>query len=152
MMEAFLQGTMDLEEWKLFGGAETLLSYGLDRKTLLLDTDTVRSKALAAVPAAHRDFLAKALPYLKLAEYCFVHAGIRPEIPLGEQKLEDLTWIRQEFLSYDGTFGFIVVHGHTPVKAVEFKQNRINLDTGAYVTNNLSVLRIDGNGACLLKG
>jgi len=50
-----------------------------------------------------------------------------------------------------GDFGAIVVHGHSPVKGVEFLRNRINIDTGAYMTNRLSVLRIDAAGATVLE-
>ena len=63
-----------------------------------------------------------------------------------KQTIEDLAWIRDGFLNYRGDFGKIIVHGHTPVSAVEFLPNRINLDTGAYATNRLSVVRIDREG------
>ena len=86
----------------------------------------------------------------RVGGYCFVHAGLRPGVALESQDVADLTGIRNEFLDDDGDFGFIVVHGHTPVERVDFRSNRINLDTGAYVSNRLSVLRIDAAGAALL--
>ena len=72
-------------------------------------------------------------------EYIFCHAGLRPGIPLEEQKEEDLLWIRNEFYrSYNGTS--IVVVGHTPTLYLKsgcptpmfLKNNIILVDTGSY--------------------
>jgi hypothetical protein len=54
-------------------------------------------------------------------------------------------------LQHDGDFGFIVVHGHTPVMAPDLRRNRINIDTGAFATNRLTCLRIGEDGARLLE-
>jgi serine/threonine protein phosphatase 1 len=40
--------------------------------------------------------------------------------------------------------GKIVVHGHTPVLAPEVKHNRINIDTGAYISGRLTTLVLEG--------
>ena len=69
---------------------------------------------------------------------------------LERQDVADLNGIRNEFLDDDGDFGFVVVHGQTPVERVDFRANHIDLDTGAYLSNRLSVLRIDAAGAALL--
>jgi serine/threonine protein phosphatase 1 len=34
------------------------------------------------------------------------------------------------------------VHGHSPVASADVRQNRINIDTGAYATGRLSLLSI----------
>jgi serine/threonine protein phosphatase 1 len=73
-----------------------------------------------------------------------------PNRALEEQMPDDLLWIRKPFLDHTGSFGAVVVHGHTPKAEPEFKQNRINLDTGAYATHRLSCLRIDSTGAALI--
>jgi serine/threonine protein phosphatase 1 len=83
--------------------------------------------------------------------YCFVHAGLRPGVAIERQSMEDLAWIRDDFLNFAGKFGFVVVHGHTPATGVELLSNRINIDTGAYMTNRLTVLRIDSEGASVLE-
>ena len=67
---------------------------------------------------------------------------VRPARPIG---------IRDDFLNFTGKFGFIVVHGHNPVTNVDFLANRINIDTGAYMTNRLTVLRIDAEGVTALE-
>ena len=56
---------------------------------------------------------------IRIGGYLFVHAGIRPGVPLAEQTRDDLIWIREPFLSSDADFGFKVVHGHTIVPQVE---------------------------------
>jgi curved DNA-binding protein CbpA len=86
-----------------------------------------------------------------LGDYLAVHAGIRPGVPLEEQTASDLLGIRQGFLQFDGDFGFVVVHGHTPVMAPELRPNRINIDTGAFSTNRLTCLKIDAGGARVLQ-
>jgi serine/threonine protein phosphatase 1 len=70
----------------------------------------------------------------------FVHAGVRPGVPLHAQADEDLIWIRDEFLNFRGYFEQLIVHGHTPVMEPEVLSNRINIDTGAYATGRLSCL------------
>jgi serine/threonine protein phosphatase 1 len=87
---------------------------------------------------------------MRVGAYLAVHAGVRPGVRLEDQKTSDLLGIRQDFLSYDGDFDFIVVHGHTPVQAPDFRHNRVNIDTGAFATNRLTCLRIGAGGARVL--
>ncbi|MEX0318055.1 MAG: metallophosphoesterase [Ruegeria sp.] len=112
------------------GGIETLASYGVP----VVDGDRIyeiHERARAAVPVAHLDFL-NALPVShQEGELLFVHAGIRPGVPLEEQTEHDLIWIRHEFLQDPRPHPWLVVHGHTPAKQAEHCGNRINLDAGA---------------------
>ncbi len=62
-----------------------------------------------------------------------------------EQQETDLLWIRNEFLDSDENFGKFIVHGHTPVREPDIRPNRINIDTGAYATGNLTLLTIQGS-------
>ena len=103
------------------------------------------------VPAAHLRFISSLESVHTIGHYCFVHAGIRPGVAIERQSMEDLAWIRDDFLNSTRDFGAIVVHGHTPAPAVDFLANRINIDTGAYATNRLSILRIDREGATALE-
>ncbi len=76
--------------------------------------------------------------------YLFVHAGVRPNIPLEKQKSEDLMWIREPFLTQNHNLPYIVVHGHTINEGgPEVLPHRINLDTGAFYTNVLSTIDIE---------
>jgi serine/threonine protein phosphatase 1 len=66
------------------------------------------------------------------------------------QSRRDLLWIREEFTNSEDDFGAIVVHGHTPVLQPEFRPNRINIDTGAYITNTLCCLLLEAASVQIL--
>jgi serine/threonine protein phosphatase 1 len=145
MFMDFLRGGPG-RDWLRNGGAATALSYGVDpRRGAVLQGAMVR-----AVPPVDMAFLNALRPAFRYGPYFFVHAGIRPDLPIENQSLDDLLWIREEFLDHRGSFGPIVVHGHTPRAEPDFRPNRINLDTGAFATNVLTCLRIDSHGAALL--
>lgn len=148
----FLAGTVDLSMWKQVGGGATLQSYGVQagQRSFLASEATVRQALEEALPNRHARFFADTVPYFLVEPYLFVHAGVRPGIPLKQQHPSDLMGIRRQFLEFDGDLGHIVVHGHTPAPQPEFKHNRINLDTCAYSTGCLTCLRIGRDGAKLL--
>ena len=101
----------------------------------------VRATAFAsALPATHRSFLTSLKGSFACGDYFFVHAGVRPGVPLSQQKEQDLLLIREEFLLHEEAFGKIIVHGHTPVIEPDVRPNRINIDTGAYATGVLTGL------------
>ena len=129
-----------------------MLSYGLaPGPPSRLAGDVIRRKLGKAIPPEHRQFYEKTGSCIRLGDYLAVHAGIRPGVPFEKQTAGDLLGIRQRFLQFDGDFGFIVVHGHTPVMAPELRPNRINIDTGAFATNRLTCLKIDADGARVLQ-
>lgn len=132
--------------WMMNGGAETLRSYGfdVDRRDPGLDFRDLRDRFAAALPAAHRDFLRSLSLTHREGDYLFVHAGIRPGVPLEQQVEEDLIWIRDEFLHCGQDHGYVVVHGHTPVAAPEVRFNRIGIDTGAVWSGVLTALAMAG--------
>jgi serine/threonine protein phosphatase 1 len=151
MFETFLAGGLDPNDWRRAGGLETLLSYGIDVQALTgAPREAWVATARAAVPGAHRDFLASLADAHVEGAYFFTHAGIRPGVPLAAQDPSDLQWIRDGFIDDPRDHGAIVVHGHTPVREPEFLANRINLDTGAYLTNRLTCMVIDEEGPGLL--
>ena len=141
-----------LANWRQFGGLQTLISYGLKPS---LNPGPAEQRELArefvsAVPEAHRTLLKQMPTSFSCGDYFFVHAGVRPGVPLKDQKEEDLLWIRQDFLLYEGEFEKFVIHGHTPVKEPEIRSNRINLDTGAYATGKLTCLVIEGDSTAFI--
>jgi serine/threonine protein phosphatase 1 len=149
----FLQNAEALEGWSRFGGLETLASYGL-RPSLSLNPqarEALRLQFEAAIPRHHLAFLRKTRFSFETTTHYFAHAGINPDFGLAQQKPDDLMWIRDEFLSSSRRFEKIVVHGHTPVEAPEVLANRINLDTGAYITGKLSCAVLDGRSCRLLS-
>jgi serine/threonine protein phosphatase 1 len=93
---------------------------------------------------AHREFLETLKLTFLCGDFLFVHAGLRPLVPLQEQKEDDLLWIRDDFLLWDKEFEKIIVHGHTPVHEPDVRFNRINIDTGAFATGRLTCMTIEG--------
>jgi len=104
-----------------------------------------------AVPPEHLRFLASLKLSISVGEYFLCHAGVRPGVPLEYQRAADLLWIRDEFLSSRKSFGKIVVHGHTPTESPELLSNRINIDTGAFVTGRLTCLVLEGESRRFLS-
>ncbi|RWX75764.1 serine/threonine protein phosphatase [Neorhizobium lilium] len=135
-------------EWLALGGEQTLMSYGIDIHHVGLRQRGRNSKlkhVLAeAIPLSHKQFLENLPIHLKIGQYLFVHAGIRPEIPLQRQTDEDMMWIREPFLKEGPKLPLMVIHGHTPQPMPDLGPHRIGIDTGAFYTGKLTVLKIDG--------
>lgn len=119
----FLQGTQRF----LFlynGGTATVESYG----------------GLNRIPAAHLAFLNHLRLYHETKDYLFVHAGIRPGIPLQKQDESDLLWIREEFYAYSDRYPKTIIFGHTPMREVLMEDDRIGIDTACVYGNKLTCL------------
>ena len=128
------------------GGRETILSYGISEADYNgLEYPELLARLQAAVPASHVAFLTDFEDMIIIGDYVFVHAGIRPGIPLSEQRTSDLRWIRESFLDHNAPFEKIVVHGHTISDQIEIRSNRIGIDTGAYLTGRLSAIALQGH-------
>jgi serine/threonine protein phosphatase 1 len=146
MLLAFLRGADEDGLWIENGGLETLHSYGVNTSNVLCRKDKKRAAAdlLSTLPDAHTSFLLNLQLTCVVGDYFFCHAGIRPGIPLQNQQEDDLLWIREEFLNSSLQYEKVIVHGHTPVRVAEIRPNRINVDTGAYMTGVLSCLILEG--------
>lgn len=136
-----------LQEWRHYGGLLTLVSYGISPTMNPTAEEQVEliEGLRRALPPEHLAFLQQLRSSFVCGDFFFVHAGVKPGVALDRQKDEDLLWIREEFLESERRFGKYVVHGHTPVSAPDIRPNRINIDTGAYATGNLTLLTIQGD-------
>ena len=141
VMLQFLQDAEIGRDWVRFGGDSTLASYGVRLKRenptigeLLTAQDGLREN----LPPVHLDFLKQLKLTYRAGDYLFVHAGIRPGVPLEQQDGNDLIWIRNRFIDSDDDFGCVVVHGHTPNLEIQSRHNRIGIDTGAYFSGRLT--------------
>ncbi|MEW9307115.1 metallophosphoesterase family protein [Labrys neptuniae] len=153
LLLSFLDDPVVLERWRKFGGLETLHSYGVDVSEALRGRGyrQVREQFAGKLPAAHRRFLEDMPLSHSCGDYFFCHAGVKPRIGLDRQAGEDLLWIRDEFLKFGGSFGKIVVHGHSPVSEPEMHANRINVDTGAFATSRLTAVVLEEAGRRFLS-
>jgi serine/threonine protein phosphatase 1 len=147
LLETFLRDPQTAGPWRRFGGLETLHSYGLVVGPLMVGKNYAEAAdALRrAMPQAHLDFLASLGTSLTVGKYFLCHAGVRPGVPLERQRVEDLLWIRDEFINSTADFGKIIVHGHTPSESPEVLPHRINVDTGAYMTGWLTCVVLEAD-------
>ncbi|MFT4027913.1 MAG: metallophosphoesterase family protein [Novosphingobium sp.] len=144
LVEAWHGDRTMLALWLDHGGDATLRSLGAsneeidpaDQRLLLRNVRKHVSKSLvkwlASLPIQHR-----------WGAYLFVHAGIRPGLPLAQQSPQDMLWIREEFTRSDADHGLIVVHGHTISDQACIRRNRIGIDTGAYRTGRLTAIGLE---------
>ncbi|MBA3512353.1 metallophosphoesterase [Sphingomonas sp.] len=141
-----------LQDWLRFGGAECARSYGISPTALKrMDPDQAVGILADKIPKQDQEFLASFVDTFRVGSYLFVHAGVRPGVPLPDQKQSDLRWIRQPFLDNDDDHGFIVVHGHTIANQIDVRGNRIGLDTGAYRTGVLTAMGLEGQERWFLQ-
>jgi calcineurin-like phosphoesterase family protein len=141
----FLDSPAIFDDWRRWGGIETLISYGVAPAGIIgaEECEKLASALKEAMPSEHRAFLARLSLSYACGDFFFVHAGVRPRVKLDSQDEHDLIWIRDEFINSEFNFGKIIVHGHTPVREPDVRPNRINIDTGAYVTGKLTCLIIE---------
>ncbi|TJW32212.1 MAG: serine/threonine protein phosphatase, partial [Mesorhizobium sp.] len=134
-----------------YGGIQTAQSYGVTltgggswfgRAEAALRQE--HAALVEAVPQSHIDFLRSLQFSATFGDFFFCHAGIRPGIPFENQSPQDLIWIRDVFHDYPGLYSKIVVHGHTPVPEAEVMANRVNVDTLAWQSGDLTALAVDG--------
>jgi serine/threonine protein phosphatase 1 len=145
LLEMFLDNPAVAEHWRRLGGLETLHSYGVPVSNLMMGANYEQAamELQAAVPDEHFRFFSSLKTSIIAARYFFCHAGVRPGIPLERQSVEDLLWIRDEFLNSTVDFGRIVVHGRAPSERPEVLPNRINIDTGAFATGRLTCVVLE---------
>jgi serine/threonine protein phosphatase 1 len=153
MLLDFLEDETVLEAWRLYGGLETLNSFNIDIGKVVLGKGFVdaQEQLRERLPMGDLQFVLDMPSQFSLGDYFFCHAGIRPGVPLDRQTREDLMWIRDDFLRSSKMFGKIIVHGHTPVPVPDVQPNRINIDTGAVLTNKLSCLVMQGKDRSFLS-
>ena len=130
-------------DWLWAGGREALASWGLD-------ADLPREAWETALPPSHVAWLRGLVLSYREGDYLFVHAGIRPGVPLAEQVRDDLVTMRQPFLSNEQNHGSIIVHGHSSSPSVHIGTNRIGLDTGAGIGGRLTCAVLEDDLIALL--
>jgi serine/threonine protein phosphatase 1 len=131
-------------DWMEVGGGATLASYGIDSKSA--PVKVLADRLRQEMPEVHQAFFRDLQIFHSIPGYFFCHAGIDPSVPPGEQGVEALIYGVEPFLSWKGSFGQRVVHGHWARRKVEILPNRIGLDTGCGVRADgfLSAIAIDG--------
>jgi serine/threonine protein phosphatase 1 len=155
MFRLFMERPAAHARWLTYGGSETLRSYGITPPEDEPDAEALtalRDRLFDAMPVAHYRLLERLEPMVRIGDYTFVHAGVRPGVSLRAQQRDDLLWIRDDFLDHPRPAETIVVHGHTwTTDRPVLLPQRIGLDTGAYETGALTASRIDRDGLELVQ-
>lgn len=133
--------------WLDWGGLATIRAYGVAPSS---DLDDMSWQLGRAVPERHRAFLRRMPIKETLGDYFFVHAGVDPDKPFDEQDEFTLTTIREPFLDCHRRLEKIVVHGHTISTEAELLSWRIGIDTGAYASNHLTAVGLEGDKRWIL--
>jgi serine/threonine protein phosphatase 1 len=153
LMLQFLADADEAGPWLANGGGATLASYGV-----AVDAgwpgraryETLRDAFARNLPPHHRRFLDTLATSRRVGDYLFVHAGIRPGVPMDDQEFEDLIWIRGPFLRATQPHEAVVVHGHSITPEADVRANRVGIDTGAFYTGRLTALAVTGDRARLI--
>jgi serine/threonine protein phosphatase 1 len=150
----FLQHPRAAVSWLTYGGRAALRSYGVALHHEFAaeeEVEALRDDLETKLPGRHLQFFQSLEPFHVAGSYGFVHAGIRPGVPLRAQNLEDLLWIRYDFTDSSAIHELIIVHGHTIAAEVQWRRNRIGIDTGAFYTGVLTCLVLEGSDQRLLQ-
>jgi serine/threonine protein phosphatase 1 len=97
-----------------YGGDKTTESYG----------------SFENIFKVHGEFFNSLKPYYVTDKYLFIHAGIRIGIPLDEQDLTDMVYIRSEFYNHKHHLDKKIIFGHTEFDTPQVQDDKICIDTG----------------------
>ena len=83
----FLNAPQLFSTWARIGGRETLMSYGLNPVVRRTDEMAALARAFRGqLPPAHRSFLSALPVFHACGDFLFVHAGVKPGVPLDRQR------------------------------------------------------------------
>jgi serine/threonine protein phosphatase 1 len=125
---------LDAREWKLYGGLETLSSYGCQH----------RDDWPAGIPEFHWRFIESTRSYFETPTHIFVHAAVDPEMEMSEQPDWLLFW---EFFGRQQPHksGKRIICGHSLQRSGEINDVGFAtcIDTGAAMAGWLTCLDAD---------
>lgn len=142
-----------LKDWWHYGAQTTFYSYGVAVAGIPSESKftALQTQLIEAIPLIHLEFFQSLSSYFVAGDYFFVHAGIKPGVTLARQSDMDFYWIREEFLNSKKKHEKIIVHGHSIVSEPEILPNRIGIDTGAYLSGNLTCLVLENETLRILS-
>ena len=143
----------------LMGNHEDMLldSYDTGRHWMWLQNgghatlDSYNAETTYDIPDSHIKFIRELKLTYQLGSYFFVHAGVEPSFSLDKQGKQDFLWVRDSFLYSTKDFGFIVVHGHTPMNEPSIRVNAIGIDTGTVFGGPLTCAVLEGDQVGFLQ-
>lgn len=158
-----------VDEWMVVwlenGGIETLVSYGIElsnaerllrpgsmsdaRGAAVALTDQLRKH----VPASHLGFLSGLATYFDTGAIGFAHASADGSVSLADQVPDILIGLTTDNAPSPRRPPRyrLLVHGHRIVSEPVISDGRIWIDTGAYATGRIALLKLNGGSACFAK-
>ncbi len=147
-MLRFIEGDIEAGAgWYANGGDATLTNYGIEIEDKWPDFSVLvewREGLSKAISATQWRFLSDLALFHVEGDYAFVHAGVRPGVPLKSQDPNDLMWIREEFHASRVQHDYVIVHGHSVSSKAVNRTNRIGIDTGAGYGRALTAVVLSG--------
>lgn len=134
MLREFLDGSnpQRVARFILNGGSSTLADYADDHGEWV-------------IPRDHVAFLDDLKLWHETDEHFFVHAGV-PDMALADldpvRDRDEVLWIRRAFIGSNRKWEKRIVHGHTPVNAVEVSASRLNVDTACAYGGFLTAIEL----------
>jgi serine/threonine protein phosphatase 1 len=150
----FLSRPEQNADWLGWGGVETCLSYGVKPygNAGLRNAGAIAAELQEALTTTgDLAWLQATQLYHSATPYLFVHAGVRPGVPLKLQMENDLLYIREDWLNRPHGLNATVVFGHTIVEQPLVLPDRIGIDTGAYQGGPLTAAIITAHTAPTFK-
>jgi serine/threonine protein phosphatase 1 len=143
----FLKAPRRTAAWMAWGGLQTLESYGvrLYGPTGARPPEELAADLKLAVEArGHAQFYRATCLSHTVGNLLFVHAGVRPGVPLHRQTAQELLYIREDFINNPHHLPYRIVFGHTVFPQVWVEPDRLGIDTGAYKSGVLSAVALQG--------
>lgn len=130
LMHKAFNDDRDMVMWFNVGGINTVNSY--------------RVGAEIEFPPEHLEFYDSCLLYHETDTHIFVHGGLKPELDIEDQDMEDLLWLRFNDLKPHKSKK-IIVCGHTPQRdhKITDKGHAICIDTHAFADGYLTCLDVE---------
>ncbi len=142
MLLGFLDDPIRFERvWFHNGGAQTLASFGL-AEIDLSDPTNVAIELRQTMGERLLEWLQDRPMTWTSGNVAVVHAALDPAQPIDKQQERTCLWGHPQFRKKRRKDGQWVVHGHTIVDRPQIKHNVISIDTGAFVTDQLTAAEI----------
>lgn len=138
LMELAFTSDLDMLQWFNVGGYTTLQSY--------------IKKGHDIIPDKHWEFIENCELYYETDTHIFVHGGIKPELDLDEQDVNDLLWMRIADLKAHKS-GKTIICGHTPQRDHNILKmdHAICIDTHAFAKGKLTCIEVGTNEVWQVK-
>lgn len=131
--------------WMSIGGASTLNDFEIHN--INENAAQVRDRLVKKMGPKILTYLTNLETSYENGDYFFCHAVPRSDVALADQKKTVLINNRKE---KSPSYEKIVIHGHVSTDKVNYAGSKINIDTGAYATQNLTCLLLYNHNQIVL--